>query len=91
MARYFDSIHSGASAREATALLLHDSSISFYLCIIVVSMSILSMVIFACSQSPAAKKGRKIRGHGGGKAHFQHGHGGGVAYFGGNCGGGGGV
>ncbi|KAL6999802.1 hypothetical protein U1Q18_000958 [Sarracenia purpurea var. burkii] len=65
MARSFDITRSGVAAGEATTLLPRVTGVSFYLCMIVMSVSILSMVIFACGHSSSNKKRRKKRDYDG--------------------------
>ncbi|MFS7970975.1 hypothetical protein Hanom_Chr09g00827221 [Helianthus anomalus] len=64
------------------------SHIVFMLCMIVVSLSVLSMVIFACSDSNDHGSHKKHRHHGRSSGGFFSGGGGG--FGGGGCGGGGG-
>ncbi|KAM7498489.1 hypothetical protein LguiA_022903 [Lonicera macranthoides] len=71
MARlYLDAVNDGSIANEGGVIILF--------CMIVMSVSIISMVIFACSDSGESKPRRR------------HGFGGGIGGGGGGCGGGGG-
>ncbi|KAM7498491.1 hypothetical protein LguiA_022905 [Lonicera macranthoides] len=81
MARlYFDAVNDGSIANEGGVIILF--------CMIVMSVSIISMVIFACSDSGESKPHRRRHGFmGGGGSACGGGDGGGG---GGGCGGGGG-
>ncbi|KAM7503813.1 hypothetical protein LguiB_002717 [Lonicera macranthoides] len=78
MARlYFDAVNDGSIANEGGVIILF--------CMIVMSVSIISMVIFACSDSGESKPHRRSHGFMGGGTD-----GGGSACGGGDGGGGGG-
>ncbi|KAF9611017.1 hypothetical protein IFM89_026323 [Coptis chinensis] len=59
MARAFDVIGSGGSEGS----LFHISGTVLMLCMVVASISIISMVILACSEDPDENPGRKRRKH----------------------------
>ncbi|KAL6999804.1 hypothetical protein U1Q18_000960 [Sarracenia purpurea var. burkii] len=88
MARHFDIVSGGAVGEAVAAFQVYDSRVGFYFCMIVISMSILSMVIFACGESSSKTK------HGNGGANTAYlgasaGYGGGGDHSGGGgCGGG---
>ncbi|KAJ6333503.1 hypothetical protein OIU77_009385 [Salix suchowensis] len=90
MAREF-LVHEG-SVHSETGFLLGSSEAFLLLCMIVVSLSIISMVIFACGDSSGGiRHGRGgYAGGGGGCGGGGGGCGGGGGGGGGGCGGGGG-